>query len=252
MAFCMSSIFQFGESLPQYPVRVLNEREARAGAGIFFFLAIVAFMHVWLNGNFAMTQFVVITFFVDFFVRVLINPRYAPSLVLGRIAVRNQMPEYVGAPQKRFAWALGLVLAAVMFFMIVVGDTRGPVTMLICITCLFLLFFETSFGICLGCMIYNAFNKEKAKLCPGGVCEVQDRQAIQKVSAAQLAVLMLVAAGLWGTMKFLITSPTTHTPQLHSPAASSPAAVGDTERCKVPEFAKAMGHEDKWKLHNNC
>jgi Domain of unknown function (DUF4395) len=252
MAFCMSSIFQFGESLPKYPVRVLNEREARAGAGIFFFLAIVAFMHVWLNGNFAMTQFVVITFFVDFFVRVLINPKFAPSLVLGRIAVRNQTPEYVGAPQKRFAWALGLVLAAVMFFMIVVGDTRGPVTMLICITCLFLLFFETSFGICLGCMIYNAFNKEKAKLCPGGVCEIQDRQAIQKVSAAQLAVLMLVAAGLWGTMKFLITSTTTHTPQLHSPAFSSPAAVGDTERCKVPEFAKAMGHEDKWKLHNNC
>ena len=122
----MNNLFQFGESHPEYPVRVLNEREARAAAGIFFFLAIVAFMHVWLNGNFVMTHFVVITFFVDFFIRVLINPKYAPSLVLGRIAVRNQTPEYVGAPQKRFAWALGLVLAAVMFFMIVVGNTRGP------------------------------------------------------------------------------------------------------------------------------
>ncbi len=244
----MNKLFQFGESMPEYPVRVLNEREARAGAGIFFFLAIVAFMHVWLNGNFAMTQFVVITFFVDFFIRVLINPKYAPSLVLGRIAVRNQAPEYVGAPQKRFAWALGLVLAAVMFFMIVVGDTRGPVTMLICITCLLLLFFETSFGICLGCMIYNAFNKEKAKLCPGGVCEIQDRQAIQNISAAQLAILALVAVGLWAAMRFVTAS----TADIYPNIVSKPAAVGDEERCKVPEFAKALGHAEKWKLHNNC
>jgi hypothetical protein len=33
------------------------------------------------------------------------------------------------------------------------------------------------------------------------------------------------------------------------PAALDPAEI---ERCKVPDFAKAMGHEDKWKLHNNC
>ena len=26
----------------------------------------------------------------------------------------------------------------------------------------------------------------------------------------------------------------------------------EVERCKVPDFAKAMGHEEKWKLHNNC
>jgi hypothetical protein len=37
-----------------------------------------------------------------------------------------------------------------------------------------------------------------------------------------------------------------------TPIVSKPAAAGDAERCKVPEFAKALGHEDKWKLHNNC
>jgi hypothetical protein len=26
----------------------------------------------------------------------------------------------------------------------------------------------------------------------------------------------------------------------------------EVERCRVPDFAKAMGHEEKWKLHNNC
>ena len=32
----------------------------------------------------------------------------------------------------------------------------------------------------------------------------------------------------------------------------SPADAAEAERCKVPDFAKAMGHEEKWKLHNNC
>jgi Domain of unknown function (DUF4395) len=239
----MTSIFQFGESLPAYPVRVLNEREARAGAGIFFFLALVGLMQVMLKGQFAMTQFVVITFFIDFAIRVLINPRYAPSLILGRFAVRNQTPEYVGAPQKRFAWALGLALSVVMFFMVIVNDIRGPATMLICVTCILLLFFETSFGICLGCMIYNAFTKNKAQLCPGEVCEIKEKHEIQKINLAQLGVLLLVGVTLWTAMRALPNQ------EKGKPAASSPL---ETERCKVPAFAKAMGHEDMWKLHNGC
>jgi hypothetical protein len=37
--------------------------------------------------------------------------------------------------------------------------------------------------------------------------------------------------------------------------AENPAAVtnpAEAERCKVPEFAKAIGHEEMWKKHNNC
>ena len=29
-------------------------------------------------------------------------------------------------------------------------------------------------------------------------------------------------------------------------------SVSDDARRKAPEFAKAIGHEEKWKLHNNC
>jgi len=32
----MTQLFQFGEDHPNYPVRVLNEREARGAAGIMF------------------------------------------------------------------------------------------------------------------------------------------------------------------------------------------------------------------------
>jgi hypothetical protein len=32
----------------------------------------------------------------------------------------------------------------------------------------------------------------------------------------------------------------------------TPSDPAEADRCKVPEFAKAMGHEEKWKLHNSC
>ena len=35
-------------------------------------------------------------------------------------------------------------------------------------------------------------------------------------------------------------------------APATPVDPAEAQRCKVPDFAKAMGHEEKWKLHNNC
>lgn len=201
------NIFQFGEHHGEYLVRVINEREARAGAGILFLIAGVAFMNAWLTGNYLPTQAVVMGFFADFFIRVLINPRFSPSLVLGRLAVRNQVPEFVGAPQKRFAWALGLALASLM---LVFNNVRGPINMLVCMLCLLLLFFEATFGICLGCRVYGIFNKERAQLCPGGVCEVGDRQPIQHISWFQYTVLMVFIMAWWGLVG-LGESPEPHT-----------------------------------------
>jgi hypothetical protein len=70
--------------------------------------------------------------------------------------VRKQAPEWVGAPQKRFAWAIGWVLAVTMLWLIVINNVIGPINMLVCATCLTLMFFESAFGICIGCKIYNA------------------------------------------------------------------------------------------------
>jgi hypothetical protein len=59
-----------------------------------------------------------------------INPKYAPSMVVGRWIVNNQTPEYVGAPQKMWAWGFGFFLAALMFYLVVLNDIRGPVNIL--------------------------------------------------------------------------------------------------------------------------
>jgi hypothetical protein len=247
----MASYLQFGEDHPDYSVRVLNEREARGAAGIMFLFAMIAFMTAWFKGDFTPTKLTIVAFFIDFFIRVLINLRYSPTLIMARWMVNNQTAEYVGAPQKRFAWAIGLVLATFMMFLVVINDVRGPINMITCLVCLILLFFESAFGICVGCKMYNLFNKEKAQLCPGNVCEIKDRESIQIVTLAQARIAM----GYVALLLFLSPVLDTARSQVSSkdPASqASPASSAEEERCRVPEFAKKMGHEEKWKLHNGC
>jgi len=241
----MSTVFSFGERVAGYDVNVLNEREVRASAGILFFLALIAFMNAWLTGNFQPTRIFVVAFLIDFAIRVLINPRYAPSLVLGRFAVRNQVPEYVGATQKRFAWSIGLALALAMLFLVVVNRVVGPVNLVICSACLLLLFFEAAFGVCIACKVYNFFHRQKAKLCPGGTCEIFIRHESQKIGAAQIAVFVLFL----GVMAAVAQSLGSETPVSATQAVAAPAGGKD---CTPPDWAVSIGHAEMWKLHNNC
>ena len=98
--------------------------------------------------------------------------------------------EYVGAAQKRFAWIIGVVLAVTMYILQVLVNSYSPITGLICFVCLIFLFFESAFGICLGCKFYPLFFKGKVQYCPGEVCEVKDRQEIQKTSKMQLLIVL--------------------------------------------------------------
>jgi hypothetical protein len=249
----MSAIFSFGERIDGYPLRVLNERAVRAGAGIVFLFAIVSFMNAWLTGNFQPTRVFVVAFLVDFTIRIFINPRYAPSLIVGHWFVRKQQPEYVGAPQKRFAWAIGFVLALTMLYLVVINNVVGPINLVVCAACLVLLFFESAFGICIGCKVYNMLNKDKAQLCPGGVCEVEP-PAGAGGSLAQGAIVVAFA-GIVVAVASWVAASKPHAPVLQAgaaPAQQAPFDPAEAERCKVPDFAKALGHEEMWKLHNNC
>ncbi|MDP2062318.1 MAG: DUF4395 domain-containing protein [Phaeovulum sp.] len=252
----MARVFDFGEVVEGYPIRVVNEREARAGAGILLLFGLIAFSQAFLNGSFAMTRMVILVFAVDFALRVLVNPRFAPSLILGRYMVRKQAPDYVGAAQKRFAWGLGLAIALFMIVWNLVLNQAGPVAMLGCVTCILLLFFETSFGICVGCAIYNWIWPGQAQLCPGGVCEVPaERPSITRLGWAQGAVVLATLAAI------IVVSPVVagmQGPRYMGPGAATQAlvtaegvvvAAGD---CEVPAFAKALGHAEEWKLHNGC
>jgi len=190
----MSKTIQFGEDVAGYDIRVLNEREIRAAAGILFLATFLSLMFILFKGNFLPIKYVITLFFTDFVIRVFINPRYSPTLIIGRLIVGRQTPEYVGARQKRFAWIIGLVLSATMFVLMVVVNSYSPITGIICLVCLIFLFFESAFGICLGCKFYPLFFKEKVQYCPGEVCDVRSRQDIQKTSGSQLVVVLAFVA----------------------------------------------------------
>jgi hypothetical protein len=173
-------------------------------------------------------------------------------MIIGQWIVRGQEPEYVGAPQKRFAWGIGLALGLWMLYLLVIERSIGPLNMLVCGTCLLLMFFETAFGICIGCKLHDLLRPEQAQLCPGGTCTYTPPSGAgghwgQALVLVGFVVVMVAAAG-WVTQGPALRG--MHHPAMHG-TPSQPTG-SEEERCRVPEFAKAMGHETIWKQHNGC
>jgi hypothetical protein len=245
------ALFQFGEYIPGYSVAVLNERAVRAAAGVLFFFAMITFMNAMLLGNFQPTRVFVVAFLIDFILRIFVNPKFSPSLILGQWIVRGQEPQYVGAPQKRFAWAIGFTLALLMLYLIVIKGVIGPINMLVCGTCLLLLFFESSFGICIGCKLYDMFSKNEAELCPGNVCSYNPAPGAGG-SWLQGLVFIVFLVAIFNVAIWVYSHPTATLPSAQIIAPATPQDPAEVERCKAPEFAKKIGHEQQWKLHNGC
>ena len=186
----LNNVIKFGEDVDGYIIPVLNEREIRASAGILFVVLFISLMMILFEGNFLMIKYVIIIFLTDLLIRVFVNPRLSPTLIIGRLIVSRQVPEYVGAAQKKFAWKIGIILASIMFTLLVVMNSYSILTGLGCLICLIFLFFESAFGICLGCMVYPLFYKTKAQHCAGEVCDATKKQDIQKTSWVQIFVLL--------------------------------------------------------------
>lgn len=195
----MNKIIKFGEDVEGYNIPVLNEREIRAAAGIFFLFMFISLMLILFKGDFLLIKYVIIIFLTDLLIRVFVNPKFSPALIIGRLIVRNQVPEYVGAKQKKFAWIIGIVLASMMFVLLVVINAYSLITGITCLICLGFLFFESAFGICLGCKFYSMFYKEKAQYCPGEICDVKSKQDIQKTSFIQLLIVVGLIAYIFLT-----------------------------------------------------
>lgn len=190
-----SFLWEYGEKVPGYDVRVVNEREARASAGILFMFAMIV-IFVGIGFNHVIVAKVYLTFmWFDFLARI-IQPRYSPSLLLGRFFVQNQKPEYVGAMQKRFAWTLGWLISFPMVYWFVLNWDISFYKVMICVLCLALTFMESAFSICVGCMIYKLITRENPHHCPGGVCEMRIKEPIQTFNISQKVITALTMAGI--------------------------------------------------------
>ncbi len=177
------------------PYGVVNEREVRAAAGIMFALGFFTLLSVYFERNITLAFWVVLTYWVDFLLKVGLGPEWSIYGRIGALLVRNQRPEYVGAVQKRFAWSIGLVMSSVVLFLIgkqlyfvaactsttLTGGTSSCfVPMVLCAVCLVFMWLETALGFCVGCTIYTWLVRkgfiqptQYAPACPGGVCKVK-------------------------------------------------------------------------------
>lgn len=202
-----SFLYDYGEKVPGYDVTVMNEREARAAAGILGMLGTII-IFVAIGFNHVIVARIYLSFlFLDFTARV-INPRYSPSLLIGRFIVRDQAPEYVGGLQKRFAWSIGWFISLPMLYWFVLHWDITFYKVLICVLCITLMFLESAFSICLGCMLYKAIVREDPQHCPGGVCEIRKREPIQMFNPVQAIIATLtVVAMVVGLYLFLAKTP---------------------------------------------
>ncbi len=159
-------------------------------------------------------------------------------MILWRLCTSHQTVEYTGAPQKRFARSLWLILASIMFVLLVILNTASPINFIICGLCLIFLFFETVFGICIWCELYNVFNKDTAQYCPWWVCERQHKEPIQYITTTHASIVWVFIIVVSLLFLYMPNNPVT--------------PLRWTQDCIVPERAKAIGHEALRLEHNWC
>ncbi len=231
-------LWEYGEKVPGYDVTVINEREARAAAGILVTLGMmVIFLGIGYN-HIIVARVYLAFMFVDFTAR-MISPTYSPSLLLGKFVVRNQKPEYVGGLQKRFAWTLGWLISIPMMNWFVLHWDITFYKVLFCVLCLTLMTLESAFSVCVGCMIYKAIIREKPEHCPGGVCEIKTREPIQMFNPIQKAIAILTTVGLiFGIYLFLAKteSKTFFGEFLHEIVLTKQQLIDENERKMEKEF----------------
>lgn len=147
-----------------------------------FLLGLVAFINGFILQRYAVIPYISGFLMINFVIGIFVNPKFSPTMLIASVFVRKQSPLLIGAIQKKFAWSLGLGLSMVIFglSLLLINDPSffGPVCIL-CLSCLILLFLESSFGICVGCKLYYLFidlkllkAPEEKPNCMGNACPV--------------------------------------------------------------------------------
>jgi len=160
----------------------VDENQVRAAAGVTMVMGAVAFSLAYFNHQYILLQVVSTLFFVEFLTRLTVGLRFSPVGVIARGMTLRQVPDWVSAKPKRFAWTLGGGMA---FSMMIITNSgiRGMLPRTICAICLTLMWMESVLGLCLGCEIHAllvrrgwATKDPHFEICAGGVCEIPVRR----------------------------------------------------------------------------
>ena len=239
-------LWEYGLKVPGYDVYVINEREARAAAGILATLGMIV-IFVGIGFNHIIVARVYLAFlFIDFTARV-VSPKYSPSLLLGKFIVQNQKPEYVGGLQKRFAWTLGWLVSFPMLYWFVLNWDITFYKVMICVLCLTLMILESAFSICVGCIIYKAIIDKNPKHCPGGICEIRQKEPIQIFNPIQKGIVALVMIALVAGIYLFLAKTESKTffgAFLHEAVLTKPQLKEERDKAYQRELDKEFGDDD--------
>ena len=163
---------------PTYAYAVYDENQVRAAAGLTMALGAVAFSYAYFAHRYVPLRVVSAFFLLEFLSRRAVGLRMSPVGVVARAMTAGRAPEWVSAKPKRFAWTLGLGMAASMT-VITNSGIRGLLPRTICLTCLTLMWMESVLGLCLGCKLHAVLVRRgwaaadpAFEVCPGGECEL--------------------------------------------------------------------------------
>ncbi len=164
------------------PYGVVNEHAVRASAGLMFALAFFTMIYTYLTKDFTLVKFIIPLYWISFLLQVIVHPNWSLFSLLGILFTKWRAAEYVGALQKRLAWAIGLFMATIMILLIFPFNFKGMLPLATCGICVLFMWLESSLGFCVGCKIYAFLRKkawiketEHAPACTGGVCSLDNR-----------------------------------------------------------------------------
>ena len=150
---------------------MVNERSVRASAGLLFLLGFSALSVAFFTGDSQPLQGFAIVFLLEMGIRLGLDHRFSPSMILGALATRSQRPEWVSLEPKKWAWGLGFALALSTCLAVGWGNLEASVMMIACSVCLALLFAESALGICVGCYLFTLVRGTKPSRCAGDTCD---------------------------------------------------------------------------------
>ena len=160
----------------------VNENEIRIATWIKLVLGLFAFFLVLFKAEYQISLVIIGLIWLDFVLQVFISPKMSIFGSIVRLCIKKREPLWVGSVQKRFAWAIGLVISSFVLFCILVLwkhiGTSNPAleqvwittsmniqnwslivvpmnpAILACLVCLVFMWFESVVGYCVWCSIY--------------------------------------------------------------------------------------------------
>lgn len=163
---------------PSQPDHIyMDEHAVRIRAGIINIITWVALMNVFFFKDHTLVKVLFPLVAFEFFAAMTtgLTP-IAPIGTLGTLLAILLHPEpyWKPAKPKRFAWAIGLILATTCFVLFLnragLGEAYKPLVATVVFTCNVFTWLEASAGFCLGCFVYNYylvrwFNLEECAEC---------------------------------------------------------------------------------------